>query len=145
MSTSFSNRSHPSSKSALSSSLTPGLFFGDWPPTEAVGLACLGVSDSSARAGTGTGSDDMLFREELEEANLQLVWLEERDWLRGTRSSNFTFRNFTSWQITEISPLQKEKDNYDFLDHTGVNNISKPFRSSASNKELQSKPLIKMG
>ncbi len=50
-----------------------GICFGDdWLWTEAVGLVvCLGVSHSSARA--EIGSDDMLFREELEEANLQLV------------------------------------------------------------------------
>lgn len=38
---------------------------------------------------------------------MQLVWLEVRDLLSGRRSSNFSFSNLTSVQITDISPLQK--------------------------------------
>jgi len=47
-----------------------------------------------------------LFRDEPDEARMQLVWLEERDLLNGTSKSNFSFRCLTSWTITEISPLK---------------------------------------
>lgn len=49
----------------------------------------------------------MPFRDELEEAWMQLVWLKEMDLLNGIRSSNFSLSNLTSWQITDISPLEE--------------------------------------
>lgn len=125
-SASWSKKSHPSSKSALTalalSSLSPLPSDGLW--TEDVGLVFFGVSDDSPCSGTalvrdepeeaklrpGTKSDAMLFKDNPEVvAKMQLVWLEETDSLNGTRSSNFSFNSLTSWQITEISPLHKEK------------------------------------
>ena len=55
---------------------------------------------------SGTMTDDKLLTDEPDEANLQVVWLDETDMLKGTRLSNFSFSKLTSWHITDISPLQ---------------------------------------
>ncbi|KAK8482952.1 hypothetical protein V6N12_005706 [Hibiscus sabdariffa] len=107
-SASLSKISHPSSDSALPSPLilsSEDLLFGDCPSTDGVGLLFSGVLAVSHCP--ELSSDVALFRDEPEEARMQLVWLEDIDLLNGIRSSNFCFSTLISSQITDISPLQK--------------------------------------
>lgn len=61
---------------------------------EAAGLVILSNSDESLCS--EPTSDATVLWDEPEEANLQLVWLEVKDLLRGRFASNFSFRSLTS-------------------------------------------------
>lgn len=102
----LSKISHPSSRRSVlwitDLTSSDALFSSSWVDTVS---SFSGECNKSA--GSGTWSSTILFEDELDEAKIQLVWLEHKDLQRGTRSSNFSFNNLTSWHMTEISPLQK--------------------------------------